>query len=129
MEIANSYPKENYKPWFAQQARAKAEWDADIGDWSPQQVHEFHQKLDCTRRITAIWRSSAHFRLLDLKDDLENGDSSIAGILKGVSLETDIENTLGVNFARKPLADTASPQEEELADIKKTRSKISRSEF
>ena len=119
MEIANAHPEENYKPWFAQQARAKAEWDADIGAWSPQQVHEFHQKLDCTPTNHRDLAELAHFRLLDLKDDLENGDSSIAGILKGVSLETDIRKYIGRELREKAFGRYSIPQEEELADSKK----------
>jgi hypothetical protein len=119
MEIANAHPEENYKPWFAQQARAKAESDADIGAWSPQQVHEFHQKVDCTPTNHRDLAELAHFRLLDLKDDLENGDSSIAGILKGVSLETDIRKYIGRELREKAFGRYSIPQEEELADSKK----------
>ncbi len=47
-------------------------------------------------------------RFLDLKDDLENGDNSIAAILKTVSLGADMRaSSLVANSERRPLVATA----------------------
>ncbi|TCQ16396.1 hypothetical protein C8J33_11627 [Rhizobium sp. PP-CC-3G-465] len=59
-------------------------------------------------------------RFLDLKDDLENGDSSIAAILKaGAKLETDMRKYIGRELREKASARYSVPQEEEFADAKK----------
>ncbi|WDP89336.1 MAG: hypothetical protein HUN04_06195 [Desulfobacter sp.] len=59
------------------------------------------------------------FRFLDLKDDLEHGDSSIANILKEVTLETDMRKFIGNELREKAFGRYSIPQEEELADAKR----------
>ncbi len=61
----------------------------------------------------------AILRLLDLKDDLEHGDSSIASILKTVTQETEIRKYIGRELREKALERYSIPQEEELADAKR----------
>ncbi len=118
-EIAKAHPEEAYRPWFAQYAKTKAEMDADIAPWSPRQVRDFHDKLERTPENHRELAELAHLRLLDLKDDLENGDSSVARILQGVTLETDIRKYIGRELREKAFGRYIIPQEEELADAKK----------
>jgi hypothetical protein len=61
----------------------------------------------------------AILRLLDLKDDLENGDSSVAGILKTVTQETDMRKFIGRELRERAFGRYSIPQEEEFADAKK----------
>jgi hypothetical protein len=61
----------------------------------------------------------AVLRLLDLKDDLEHGDSSIAGILKTVKQETEMRKFIGRELREKAHGRYSIPQEEELADAKR----------
>ena len=119
MEIANAHTEENYRPWFIQQAKAKAEMDADIQAWSPRQVRDFYDKLDRTPANHRDLAELAHSRFLDLKDDLEHGDSSIAGILKRVTFETDMRKYVGGVLRDKAFGRYSIPQEEELADSRK----------
>jgi len=118
-EIAKAHPEEASRPWIFLNAKKKAEQDGDIEPWSPSQVRDFHEKLERTpsnhRELTEI----AIFRLLDLKDDLEHGDSSIAGILKAVTQETDMRKYIGHALREKALGRYSIPQEEEFADGKK----------
>jgi len=118
-EISKVYPEESDRPWFLLQAKTKAQQDADIGPLAPSQVRDFHDTLERTpanhRELTEL----AAMRLLDLKDDLENGDSSIAGILKKVTLETDMRKFIGRELREKASGRYSIPQEEELADAKR----------
>ena len=61
--------------------------------------------------------SDPEMRFLDLKDNLEHGDSSIADILiKGATLETDMRKYIGDWLRDRAQGRYAIPQEEELAD-------------
>lgn len=119
-EISKSHPEESSRPWFTHLAKVKAEQDADIVPWTPTQVREFHDKLERTPANHRELAELAVMRFLDLKDDLENGDSSIAGILKeGATLETDMRKYIGRELREKAFGRYSVPQEEELADAKR----------
>ncbi len=100
-EISKLHPEEAARPWFTYQVKRKAEQDADIAPWSPSQVLDFNNKLERTPTNHRDLADLAVMRLLDIKDDLENGDSSIAGILKAVSLETDMRKYVGRELREK----------------------------
>jgi hypothetical protein len=57
--------------------------------------------------------------MLDLKDDLERGDTSIASILLRVDRETELRNYVGSWCRDRAAGRYAIPQEEELADAKR----------
>jgi hypothetical protein len=99
--------------------RERAEQDADFAPWSPIQVREFHERLDRTPTNHRDLADLAVLRLLDLKDDLEDGDSSVASILKTVEEETKMRNYLGHELREKAFHRYVIPQEEELADAKR----------
>ena len=58
----------------------RAEQDADLRPWKPVDVMEFHERLDRTPSNHRELADLAVLRLLDLKDDLEEGDDSIAAV-------------------------------------------------
>jgi hypothetical protein len=118
-EISRLHPEESTRPWLTYRAKQKAEQDADIAPWSPAQVLDFNDRLERTPSNHRDLADLAVMRLLDLKDDLENGDSSIAKILKAVSFETDMRNYVGHELREKAFGRYAIPQEEELSDAKK----------
>jgi hypothetical protein len=119
-EISQSHPEVESRPWFAHLAKVKAEQDSDIAPWMPAQVRDFHDKLERTPANHRELAELAVMRFLDLKDDLENGDSSIAAILKaGATLETDMRKYIGRELREKASARYSVPQEEEFADAKK----------
>ena len=118
-EIAEVHPEESSRPWIMHYAKTKAEQDGDMRPWSPSQVRDFHEKLERTPRNHRELAELAVLRLLDLKDDLENGDSSVAGILKTVKKETDMRKYIGRELREKAFGRYSIPQEEELADAKK----------
>jgi hypothetical protein len=119
VEIGKAHPEEAYKPWFTQQAKSKAESDADLVAWTPIQVREFHEKLERTPENHRDLADLAHLRLLDLKDDLENGDSSIAAVLQGIGSEVEMRKFIGNTLRDKAFGRFSIPQEEEFADAKR----------
>lgn len=119
-EIANAHPNKSYRPWLMRLAIAKAEADADLQVWSAIQVHEFQQKVERTPNNHRDLAELANLRLLDLKDDLEDGDASVAEIVrKGVTVETEMRTYIGRELREKAFGRYNIPQEEELADGKK----------
>jgi hypothetical protein len=100
-------------------AKTKAEQDGDIEPWSPSQVRDFHEKQERTPSNHRELAELAILRLLDFKDDLERGDSSVAGILKTVTQETDMRKYIGRELREKAFGRYSIPQEEEFADAKK----------
>lgn len=118
-EISKAHPDEAARPWFIFHAKAKAEQDADMSPWSPAQVREFHERLDRTPANHRELADLALLRLLDLKDDLENGDSSVARLLINVESEPVMRNYMGHELREKAFGRYTIPQEEELADAKR----------
>lgn len=83
------------------------------------QVKDFSDKLERTPGNHKELHALAVLRLLDLKNDLEHGDSSIAGILKTVDEEIEMRKFIGRELREKSLGRYSIPQEEELADAKR----------
>ncbi|ESX45117.1 hypothetical protein NLY43_05600 [Mesorhizobium sp. C416B] len=119
LELSQAHPEESSRPWMAHLAKVKAEQDGDMLPWTAQQVRDFGDKLERTPRNHRELAELAILRLLDLKDDLENGDSSVASILRPVSLETDMRKFLGNDLRSKALSRYTVTQEEQLADDKR----------
>ena len=119
MEIAKAHPVESSRPWMLHHAKEMAEQEGDIEAWSPIQVREFQDNLERTPSNHKDLQELAVLRLLDLKDDLEHGDSSIASILLSVTQETDMRKFIGRELREKAKGRYSIPQEEELADAKR----------
>jgi len=118
-DIARLHPEKNVRPWILLQAKAKAEKDGNIEPWFLRQVREFDNEMERTPTNHKELAELAVLRLLDLKDDLEHGDSSVAGILQKVDLEIEIRKYIGKELQEKAFGRYSIPQEEELADAKK----------
>ena len=118
-EIAKSHPDISYRPWITLHAKNKAENDCDIAPWSASQVREFNDKHELAPSNHRELADLAILRLLDLKDDLERADSSIANILRNVKKETDMRKFIGHELREKAFGRYSIPQEEELADAKR----------
>ena len=119
MEIAETHPNEKSRQWIMLQAKTKAEQEGDIEVWSPAQVKDFYEKLERTPSNHKELHELAVSRLLDLKDDLEQGDTSIAGNLRKETLETEVRKFIGWILREKAFGRYSIPQEEELADAKR----------
>lgn len=118
-QISRVHPEESSRSWIVVQAKSKAEQDSDAGPWAPSQVREFQDKLERTPANHRELAELATMRLLDLKEDMENGDSSIAQILQKATLETDMRKYIGRELREKASGRYSIPQEEQLADDKR----------
>ena len=119
MEIAADHPSERHRPWYYRHAKIKAENDADLPPWSTSQVRDFSLTLERTPRSHRELADLLALRIADLKDDLEKGDNSLAGILRGVTQETELRNFIGRELRNHAQGRFIAPQEEELADAKR----------
>lgn len=117
-ELAKVQPTEKTRKWIKLQAKKRAELDSDMRPWSPTQVREFNQDFERTPGNHKELADLAVLRLLDLKYDLEDGDSSIAGILQTVTLEPEMRKFIGRELGENANGRYSISQEEELADAK-----------
>lgn len=123
-DIANWNPSGYRRSWILYRAKEKAVLDGDIAPWSPDQVVEFHSAMERTPRNHNELTELAEMRLLDLKDDIEDGDNSLANLLRA-GLGSEIIDETGIrNFIGRELRDKARnrysvSQEDELADGKR----------
>jgi hypothetical protein len=118
-EIAATNRQSSSYAYLEMLCREKAEQDADIQPWTPTNVREFHDRQDRTPSTHRELADLAVLRLLDLKDDLEEGDDSVAAVVKAVTEETKLRNFIGREIRQKAFGRYSIPQEEELADAKK----------
>lgn len=117
-ELAREHPQETYRPWAAKCAQQRAAQDADLCVWNAQQVVDFHRKITTTPTTPQDLAILAHTVFLDIKDELENGDTSIADMLKDQKEEA-IRIYLGKMLRDRANGRYTIPQEEELADQKR----------
>ncbi|WP_199063760.1 hypothetical protein [Serratia sp. ASV30] len=120
MELEQLHPEPSSRPWMRHHAKTKAEFDADLTPWTIEQTLEFQTAIERTPANHRELFELAEMRFLDLKDNLEHGDSSIANILiKGATQETDMRKYIGDWLRDRAQGRYAIPQEEELADDKR----------
>ncbi len=119
LELARAHPDERSRPWMSYHAKTKAAADADIDAWKPSQVQEFGKSLVSTPAShRELWYHAVD-KLEALRHDLENGDSSIASILRVVDQETEFRKFIGGWCRDHAAGRYVIPQEEELADAKR----------
>jgi len=106
--------------WIAHRALQRATQDADMDAWTPEQVREFHDEQERTPRNHRELFNLAVNHLLDVKDDMENGDTSVAGVLLDIGQEEVMRNYFAHELERMSAGRYQIPQEEELADEKRT---------
>jgi hypothetical protein len=117
--LIEHHPDEQARPWFRVHAKNKAEADGDLQPWKTSEVREFTESLERTPHDHRSLFELACHRLLDLKADLEQGDNSIASILRKIDQETEVRKFIGGWCRDRALGRYSIPQEEELADAKK----------
>lgn len=115
-EISKAHPDADSRPWFGLQAKLKAEADADSSPWTVEQVCDFYQTLERTPTTHRELFDLAVMRLLDLKADIEHGDSSVASLLMTATDEKAIQKYIGNWLRQSSRSRYSIPQEEELAD-------------
>lgn len=119
-ELARLDPDASFQSWMRYSAKTTAERDADLTPWTVNQTLEFQSEIERTPGNHRELFELVEMRLLDLKDNLEHGDSSIADILiKGTTQETDMRKYIGGWLRERARGRYVVPQEEELADDKR----------
>lgn len=118
-EIAHSHPAERLRPWTAYFAQQKATADSKTPPWEPAKVIELHESLESTQSTHRELWNLAIDRLLDLKHDLKDSDSSISELLLPISQETSIRKFIGDWLRARAAVRYVIPQEEQLADDKR----------
>jgi len=117
--ISESHPEAKLRPWFALQAKAKAEADSERPAWSAEQVSQFDNVFERTPANHRELFDLAVLRLQDLKHELEDGDASTASVLIKADLETVVRNYIGAWCSKSSQGRYIIPQEEELPDAKR----------
>lgn len=128
-EIAQAHPAEGLRPWSAFYAQQKATADSQTPPWRPAKVVEFHESLESTPSTHRELWSLAIDRLLDLKHDLEDSDSSYAEILLQTNQETSIRKFIGKWLRDHSTGRYVVPQEEQLADDKRPDYRFQNSQY
>jgi hypothetical protein len=119
MELSLLHPDDAARPWMEFHAKAKATLDADANPWTMQQFVDFNAELERTpSNHRELWELALS-RMLDLKDDIECGDTSIASILLRVNSEEELRNFLGGWCRDRASGRYSVPQEEEMADARR----------
>jgi hypothetical protein len=118
-EIAENYPEIETRAWMMTHAVARAIQDSDLSAWQPNDVKDFSREAEFLPSDHRQLFELACSRLLDLKDDLENGDTSIADILVNATKETQLRNFVGGWLRDRARSRYVVPQEDELADAKR----------
>lgn len=118
MEISQLHPDATMRPRILHYAKRKAEQDGDLVAWKAEQVYSFAHKIERTPSNHRDLAELVHLRFLDLKDDLENGDSSVASLLMRKE-ETEVRKYLGHEMREKANGRYSVSQEEQLADDKR----------
>lgn len=128
-EIAKAHPAERLRPWSAFYAQQKATADSQTPPWEPSKVVEFHESLESTPSTHRELWNLAIDRLLDLKHDLEESDSSYAEILLQTNQETSIRKFIGKWLRDHAAGRYVVPQEEQLADDKRPDYRFQNSQY
>lgn len=119
MKLANQHPDKDMRRWYAVYAKERAEMDAEIYPWRSGDIVSFAQEAEKTPQNHRELYDLIISRLTDLKDDLEEGDSSNAGLLRSNSDETKHRIYIGGWLRDQSRGRYNTPQEEQLADAKK----------
>lgn len=93
-ELIQSHPDPQVRSWMERRAFARAEEDADLEPWTAKQVREFETALMITPQNNQQLYDLTCNRLADLKDWLENGNSSPFRTWQKVDDEAEMRNLI-----------------------------------
>lgn len=91
-ELARDHPDANYRPWMRKLAYKRAEQDADLEPWSPQQVREYDQYQVRTPTTHRQLFDLTVDRLMELKAWIERGNDSPYITWQRAEGETEMRN-------------------------------------
>lgn len=117
------------REWYAISAKRRAEADAEGMPWQPKDVADFAKNAERAPQNHRELFELSVSRLLDLKADLEEGDTSNAGLLQKVEHENELRNYIAGRIRDHSKGWYSIAQEDELADGKKPDIRINGSNF
>lgn len=128
-ELSKMHPAENQRVWMINNAKRRAELDADFSPWSSENFCEFNSSLERKPSNHRELFELGVQRILDLKYQLEEGDDSIASTLAKENEEIGIRKVIA-NWCRdRSVGKYVISQEDELADGKKPDCRFLSSDF
>jgi hypothetical protein len=119
LDIAEHQTNEVVKQRFILHAKRRLEADAEIKPWQSGDITLFAEEAERTPQNHRELYDLIVSRLLDLKADLEDGDTSRAAILPPVKEERQHRNMIGGWLRDRSRGKYSVPQEDELADRKR----------
>ncbi|WP_299736893.1 hypothetical protein [uncultured Roseobacter sp.] len=119
MDVANMYPVEDARTWMRSHAEKRAEIDADLRDWTPQDFTGFAEKLEIEPKTHKQLYDLTVYRLEDLRIELEESDTSPAGLWIKAEDETLLRNQIAGWLRDRSNNNYSVPQEEEMPDAKR----------
>lgn len=93
-ELIQSHPDPQVRSWMERRAFARAEEDTDLEPWTAKQVREFETALMITPQNNQQLYDLTCSRLADLRDWLENGNSSPFRTWQKVDDEAEMRNLI-----------------------------------
>ncbi len=120
MEFSETHPLISHRPWMKRYAKERAELDAEPSPWTAEKVRQFSKTLESTPSSPRELFDLGIQRLEDLKHHLEEGDDSIASILRKENQETIIRNFIANWCRERSFGKYMIAQEEEFADAKRS---------
>ena len=119
VSIAREEPSEHTRTWLFSRAVARAEADSDIS-WKVDDVNNFAVELERTPSSPYELFEVARNRLMDLKYNYEDGDTSPYKVLIRVDNEPELRNYLANELKRTARARYSIAQEDEMANAQRT---------
>jgi hypothetical protein len=101
VELAESHTIISDRSWMAATAYRRAEQDADLEKWVPQQIHEFSVSLNITPKTHRQLFDLGTLRLHELKDWLERGDDSQASLYQKAGNEDEMRQAIAYWLRQK----------------------------
>ena len=119
VSIAREEPSEHTRAWLCSRVVARAQADSDI-PWTIDDVNEFAVELERTPSNSYELFEVAKNRLMDLKYNYEDGDTSPWKVLIRVDNEPELRNYLANELKRTAHARYSIAQEDEMANAQRT---------
>ncbi len=119
-ELSVIHPDISIRPYLLQYARKRATLDAALQSFTGKDVLEFMTKSISTPSNHRELYELIKLKLIDLKHDLENGDTSVYRILQNLgNNEKLIRNWVGNELRSNAIGKYSLAQEDELSDDKR----------
>lgn len=116
LELIDEFSDKDNNQWMARAARNRAIADADLELWKDEQVRDFDANLTIIPQTPRqLYDIGVHY-LLDFKDKLERGNTSLAETYKRVTSETEMRNIVVSHIMDAAKNAFTCSQESELAN-------------